>query len=173
MYIGGAFEEFNIVYILIGLVPFFFFRKMQPRERAWFIGLTAIYITLSLFLLMLLNPAPDRQARDLNRVFFTASHFMVAMGVGYGLTLIGAYLSTQYEKWRQYVLMGSTAAAAIALFLAVVTFQGDNGVISLHWQLFDLLPSYSPIVHFTVLFSLGLALAAVAIFFLSRTRAPM
>jgi thioredoxin-like negative regulator of GroEL len=173
MYIGGAFEEFNVVYILIGLVPFLFFPKLQKRERAWMFGLTATYLTLSLFLLALLNPAPDRQSRDLNRVFFTASHFMVAMGVGYGLTLIGAYLSTQYERWRRYCLLGSLGAAAIALFIVVVTYQGENGLITLHWQLFDLEPSYSPIVRFTAVFSLLLALAATALFFLNRARAPM
>ncbi len=173
MYIGGAFEEFNVVYILIALVPFLFFSKMQKRERAWFIGLTATYLTLSLFLLALLNPAPDRQSRDLNRVFFTASHFMIAMGTGYGLTLIGAYLSTQYERWRRYVLMGSLGAAGLALFIVAVTYQGENGPINLHWQLFDLVPSYSPIVRFTANFSLVLALAAVGILFLNPTRAPM
>jgi len=173
MYLGGAFEEFNVVYILIGLIPLFFIKKMQPRERAWFIGLIAIYITLSLFLLMLLNPAPDRQSRDLNRVFFTASHFIIAMGTGYGLTLIGACLLTQYERWRQWCLYGSLGAAALALFITIVTFQGESAVINLHWQLFDLLPSYSPIVRFTVVFSLLLALAAVALFFVNRTRAPM
>lgn len=173
MYIGGAFEEFNVVYILIGLIPFFFLRKMQPRERAWIIGLTAIYITLSLFLLMLLNPAPDRQARDLNRVFFTASHVMIAMGAGYGLTLIGSYLATQYERWRNYVLLGGIGSTLIALFLVLVTYQGENGIINYHSQLFDLVPSYSPIVRFTALFSLALAGAATAILFVHRSKAPM
>lgn len=173
LYVGGAFEEFNVIYILIGLVPFLFFPKMQKRERAWLIGLTATYITLSLFLLALLNPAPDRQSRDLNRVFFTASHFMIAMGTGYGLTLIGAYLSTQYERWRKYCLIGSLVSAAIALFIVVVTFQGENAVINFHSQLFDLVPSYSPIVRFTVSFSFLLAVGAVLILFLKRTRPPM
>ena len=173
MYIGGAFEEFNVVYILIGLLPFLFFYKMQKRERAWFLGLTATYLTLSLFLLALLNPAPDRQSRDLNRVFFTASHFMIAMGVGYGLTLVGAYLSTQYERWRRYCLLGSLGVAGIALFLVVVTYQGESALINLHWQLFDLEPSYSPYVRFTAIFSLLLALASTAVLFLNRSRAPM
>ncbi|HXJ72713.1 MAG TPA: DUF2723 domain-containing protein, partial [Candidatus Dormibacteraeota bacterium] len=121
MYIGGAFEEFNVGYILIGLIPFFFLAKVQKRERAWLFGLTAIYLTLSGFLLLLLNPQPDRQSRDLNRVFFTASHVMVAMSIGYGLTLIAAYLLVQYEKWRRYCLYGCLAAAGVALFIVGVT----------------------------------------------------
>ena len=173
MYIGGALEEFNLVYVLIGLVPLLFFFKMQKRERAWMLGLVAFYLTLSLFLLVLLNPAPDRQARDLNRVFFTASHFMIAMGTGYGLTLIGAYLSTQYERWRQYVLYGALGSAALALFMVVVTYQGESAGINFHSQLFDLVPSHSPLVRFISTFSLALAVAAVLILFLNRTKAPM
>jgi tetratricopeptide (TPR) repeat protein len=173
MYVGGAFEEFNVVYIAIGLIPLFFIAKMQKRERAWIIGLGAIYLTLSFFLLALLNPAPDRQSRDLNRVFFTASHVMVAMGTGYGLTLIAAYLLTKYDTWRQYCLLAATGAAGIALFIVGVTFQGDNGLINLHWQLFDLVPSHSPIVRFTAVFSLVLALAAIVLFLVSRERAPI
>jgi tetratricopeptide (TPR) repeat protein len=173
MYIGGAFEEFNVIYILIALIPLFFLSKMQKRERAWIIGLTAIYITLSFFLLALLNPAPDRQSRDLNRVFFTASHVMIAMGVGYGLTLVAAYLRLQYATWRPYCLYGALGAAAIALFIVGVTFQSDTGPINLHWQLFDLVPSYSPIVRFTGMFSLVLALAGIALFVLHRNEAPM
>jgi thioredoxin-like negative regulator of GroEL len=169
MYVGGAFEEFNVIYILIALIPLFFLFKMQKRERAWLIGLTSIYLFLSFFLLVLLNPQPDRQSRDLNRVFFTASHVMVAMGTGYGLTLIGAYLLVQYETWRKYCLYGALGAAGLALLLVYVTFQGDNGWV-LHLQLFDLVPSSSPVVRFTVLFSLGLALAAIGLFAPPRSK---
>ena len=173
MYVGGAFEEFNIVYILIGLIPFFFLAKVQRRERAWLIGLGAIYLTLSFFLLLLLNPAPDRQSRDLNRVFFTASHVTVAMGIGYGLTLIAAYLLVQFETWRRYCLYGCLAAAGVALFIVGVTFQGDNAFINLHHQLFDLVPNSSPIVRFTVLFSLVLAVAGVVLFLFPRPKVPI
>src|SRR5206468_932273 len=35
MYVEGAIEEFNFVYLLIGLVPWLYFNRMQKRERAW------------------------------------------------------------------------------------------------------------------------------------------
>jgi tetratricopeptide (TPR) repeat protein len=173
LYVGGVLEEFNLIYVLIAFIPFFFFKKMQPRERAWLVGLTAVYLMLSFFLLILLNPAPDRQSRDLNRVFFTASHFMIAMGTGYGLTLLGAFLSTQYERFRKLVLGFGAFATVVALFLVAVTFQGENALINVHWSVFDLLPSYSPLVRFTALFSLALAAAGTALFLFWRTRAPM
>lgn len=172
-YIGGTLEEFNLIYVLLAFVPLFFLRKMQKRERAWMIGLVATYLTLSVFLLNLLNPAPDRQSRDLNRVFFTASHFMVAMGTGYGLTIIGAYLLTQYERWRRYCLIGALLSAGMALFITVVTFQGENGLINVHTPVFDLTPSDEPMERRTDIFGLALALGAVGILLSSRTRLAM
>ena len=173
MYIGGVLDEFNLVFVLIAFVPFLFYKQLQKREKAWLMGLGAIYLTLSLFLLVLLNPAPDRQARDLNRVFFTASHFMIAMGTGYGLALIGALLSTQYERWRKHVLMAAVGSAALALFMVFVTYQGEGIGINFHSQLFDLVPSYSPVVRLTANFSLALAAIAVLLLLLNRAKAPM
>jgi len=169
MYAGGLLDEFNLVYLLIGIIPFFFIKKMQPRERSWLISLSAIYLTLSFFLLILLNPAPDRQSRDLNKVFFTAGHVMIAMGVGYGLTLMGAYLSLQLERFRKYCLYGALGAAGLALLLLGVTFGSDNGV-HVNTLVFDLDPSHSPVVRFTAVFSFVLAVAGAGVLFFSRTR---
>jgi hypothetical protein len=113
MYLQGAVDEFNLAYLLLALVPFFFWKRMQKRERAWLIGLAAVYLCLSIFLLILLNPGTDRQARDLNKVFFTASHVMIAMGVGYGLTFICGMLLANYERWRRWVFLGALVAAGI------------------------------------------------------------
>src|SRR5438093_462302 len=171
MYVGGAFEEMNFVYVLIGLVPLFFLRKMQARERAWLIGLVATYVTLSALLLWLLNPLPDRQSRDLNRVFFTASHFISAMGFGYGLSILGAYLSLHYQRFRHYCLFGGLGAAFVALCMLAVRLAIGR---ELHFSslVLDLDPSYNPIVRFTAALSLCLALAGVVVFLLGRTRLP-
>lgn len=130
MFAEGVVDEFNWVYALLALVPFFFFSRMQKRERAWVVGITAIYLCLGVLLLILLNPPPDRQARELIRVFFTASHVMVAMGVGYGLTLIVATLAMHYEKARRGALLGGLIALDLAVFaLAIIT---DNLLSDAH-----------------------------------------
>ncbi len=157
MYIDGALEEFNFAYLAIGLVPFAFYRRMQRRERSWLIGLTAMYITLSLFLLLLLNPALDRQSRQLNKVFFTASHVVVAMGIGYGLTLIGALLTTQYERYRRIALISAAAASGLALFWVAHVYQKTP----------------QPLVHITALVGLFLGLAATAVALTARERFPL
>jgi tetratricopeptide (TPR) repeat protein len=129
MFLDGLNDEFNFVYLIIALLMFLYYRRMQPRERSWTLGVTAIFLCLGPFLIVLFNPPPDRQARELIRVFFTASHVMVAMGVGYGLSLIAASLATHYDRFRRLAILGGLVGVDLALFsLAVVTFStlGDT-----------------------------------------------
>jgi thioredoxin-like negative regulator of GroEL len=112
----GIVEEFNWVYMFLGLIPFLFFLKMHRRERAWLTGITAIYFFLGVLLLILLNPPADRQAQGLVRVFFTASHTLIALMVGYGLTLVAAYMATNYLRFRSWGIMGGAVAIALAIF---------------------------------------------------------
>jgi len=123
MYGEGAYDEFTPVYLLIGLVPFLFYQRMQKRERAWLIGLTAIGLFLSVLLLILLNPNTDMQSRQQARVFFTASHIIVAIAIGYGVTLIGGVLAAEYQRYRFVILCSGAVAAAIELYHLVSTFD--------------------------------------------------
>lgn len=134
LYVNGAIEEFSIVFLLIALTPFVFYRFMQNREKAWIIGLAAIWLFLAFLLLLLLNPGLDRQSVELHRVFFTASHVIVAIAAGYGMTLIAAYLIVQYEASRIWALLGGAVAIALGLYtlndIIAVTFEhtGYEGV---------------------------------------------
>ncbi len=127
MFAEGLVEEFNWVYALLALVPFLYFSRMQKRERAWVIGCTAIYLCMGVLLLILLNPPPDRQARELIRVFFTASHLFVAMGVGYGLTLIAATLAMHYETARRAAIAGGLVALDLAIFALAINTHAVLG----------------------------------------------
>jgi tetratricopeptide (TPR) repeat protein len=181
MMLEGVVDEFNLVYAFIALVPFLFFVRMQKRERAWLIGITAIYLCLGVLLLILLNPPPDRQARELCRVFFTASHVLVAMMVGYGLTLIAAYMATHYERFRRWGLLGGTVAIALALYSLTTstsrTFFGESGGVSLSELLHYIglafakdqygLPVYASLI------LLGMTVLFVAGLLLYRRRAPL
>jgi len=114
LYLDGAREEFTMLLLVVAITPFLFFRMLANRERAWIIGLGAVYLCLSLLLLILLNPGLDRQSRDLHKVFFTASHVFISMGVGYGFALMAAFLVARYEEIRQWAVIGSTAALIMA-----------------------------------------------------------
>ena len=116
MYAQGCKEEFNWANLLIGLVPFAFLNRMKRRERGWIIGLTGIYICLALLLLVLLNPGVDRQSRELVKVFFTSSHVIIALAIGYGISLIGALILTRFEEVRWPLFIGGLAAFAFNFY---------------------------------------------------------
>ena len=121
--INGLAESFGWVFIGIGVMPFLFLSKMQKRERAWFIGLSAIYFCLSVLMVIMLGVTPDRSASELNKVFFTASHTLFGIMIGYGLTLMAAYVATHYQKFRSRGLVGG----GVAILLAFLCLWGATG----------------------------------------------
>ena len=156
--IDGPIEEFSLGFLLIGLIPLLFFRKIQARERAWLLGLLAFYIVLGPFLLELFNPAPDRQSLSLNKPFFIASHFIIAMAIGYGLTLVVATLAVAYERFRIPALMALVAVALGAAYFGVYeTYQ------------------HTPykILRFAAVWGFALAVLAVLLLLIPRKRAPV
>ena len=127
-YMQGAADEFTLVYLLFAIVPFIFFLRMQKREKAWMIGLFGIFVCLAFLLMVLLNPSPDRQSAQLNKVFFTASYVPVCLWLGYGITLTAAWLMMQLERTRFWALIGagvSVLAALLGLHWAITTRWGD------------------------------------------------
>ncbi|HAB17319.1 MAG TPA: DUF2723 domain-containing protein [Verrucomicrobiota bacterium] len=155
MYAEGAKEEFNWANLLIGLVPFLFIKQMQKRERGWLIGLSAIYLTLAFLLMILLNPSVDRQSRELVKVFFTSSHIVIAMGVGFGLSLIGAIILTQYRQYRYWLLIGAAVACAFNLYEVLATFR----------------ETVFPILRGATLLSLAISFGFLVLVILQRERA--
>ena len=178
----GIIEEFNWVYAFLALVPFVFFFRLHKRERAWLIGIAAIYFFLGVLLLILLNPPPDRAAQSLVRVFFTASHTLIALLVGYGLTLIAAFMATHYQRFRSWGLIGGAVAVALAIFsftqLTEDTFFGQGSNVSLHTMLSFVgktftnkdqygLPVYAGLI------LIGMTVVFVGALWVYRERAPL
>jgi tetratricopeptide (TPR) repeat protein len=180
--VQGLSESFSWVYVIIGLLPFAFLLKMHKRERSWIIGLVAVYLCLSVLLVILINVSPDRSSTDLNKVFFTASHGLFALMIGYGLTLLAAYTATHYQKVRPWGIAGGAVAALLAIFLCLKDaagklYYGPAGTIDL-FQLphaiamaFDRDQYALPI--FANLILLAIPLCLIAAFLAYRQRGPV
>ncbi len=128
--IGDIAREYNWVAILVSVVPLFFLHKIKRRERAWLICLIGTYLCIGVLLLILMNPSADRASAELHQVFFTSSHALIAILIGYGLALIAAYMATHYAKFRRWGLIGGAVAAVVAVFgLMEITgfFSGIDG----------------------------------------------
>jgi len=124
MLINGVADAFSWVYMFLAILPLFFLFKMQKRERGWIIMIAAIYPFLGVLLSIFLSPTPDRQSADLVKVFFIASHTIVALMIGYGLALTAAYMATHYERFRRW---GFVAAALVAFPLAMLNLKEATG----------------------------------------------
>jgi tetratricopeptide (TPR) repeat protein len=131
---GSLANSFSWVFLFVALLPFLFLFKMQKRERAWIIGLAAIYACVGILLTVLMNTTPDRQSADENKVFFTASHAVIAILIGYGLALVCAYMATHYRSFRVVALMLGLVSIVptVTVFYDSVstTFLGGAGLLS-------------------------------------------
>jgi tetratricopeptide (TPR) repeat protein len=133
--VGGLADSYSWVCIFIALLPFIFIFKMKNRERSWIIGLTAIYLCIGVLLTIIMNTSLDRQSADESKVFFTASHAVVAIMIGYGLALMAAYMATHYQNFRRWGLLGAGIAVLLAMYCLVVAtgklYFGPAGQVSL------------------------------------------
>lgn len=92
-YSKSAASDYGVIYLLLALVPFRFFRRVAARERGWVLGLLFLWLWLSFLLVAMLNPTFDRASQDFARLYFSPSHLVLALVTGYGLVLVGTMLA--------------------------------------------------------------------------------
>ena len=181
MLVEGAADEFSWVYMFIALVPFVFFFKMQKRERAWIISLTAMYVCLGALLIMLLNPTPDKASADLIKVFLCSSHTIVACLIGYGLALTAAFMATHYQKFRLWGLAGGIVSVGLAVLClwdeTGKHYFGPAGTVEFselpHWIATAFAPNQYGLPVFSNLLLVAIAVAFVLALVLYRHRGPL
>jgi hypothetical protein len=93
LYFVTAGKEFGWPYLLMCLIPFCILHRMAASERRWILGLLPAYVCLAFLMLAVLNPSVDRQSQELNKVYFSASYIMLALWMGYGLIILGAWMA--------------------------------------------------------------------------------
>jgi tetratricopeptide (TPR) repeat protein len=184
MLFNGLADAFSWVYMFIALLPLLFLFRMQKREKAWIITVASIYPFLGILLTIFLDPTPERQTADLVKVFYTASHAVVAIMIGYGLALTAAYMATHYDKFRRWGLIGGSIAVALALFSVVdvtglqyfglLGWPAGTGVGDIpHWIAQSFAPDQYGLPVFGVLILAGITVVFLASVLLYRTRAPL
>ena len=101
IYFVMAGKEFGWPYLLMCLIPFCFPHRMAASERRWILGLLPAYVCLTFLMLAVLNPSLDRQSQELNKVYFSASYIMLALWMGYGLIILGAWMARPRKQRQQ------------------------------------------------------------------------
>jgi tetratricopeptide (TPR) repeat protein len=177
----GVADAFNWVYMFFALLPFLFFSRMKRRERNWLITVAAIYPFLGVLLTIFLNPQKDRQSVELLRVFFAASHTVVAILIGYGLALTAAYMATHYQKFRRWGWLGGGMALALACYCLWDTagrlYLGLAGEVPLrelpHWVAQAFAPGQYGLPIYADLILLALPVIFLGALAIYRARAPL
>jgi hypothetical protein len=89
MCIDITLAKFGLSYVLVALIPFCYLRRLSALGRQWIFGLLAVYVSLALFLPIVLNPSQDRSSVEYFMVSYSASHLVLAILTGYGLVALG------------------------------------------------------------------------------------
>jgi tetratricopeptide (TPR) repeat protein len=183
MLVTGLADAYSWVAMFFALLPLFFIFKMQKREKAWIISVAAIYPFLGILLSIFLNPSRERQTSDLVKVFFTASHAVVAILIGYGVALTASFMATNYEKFRRWGFAGAGVAIALALYSLYsvtaenffgVEWEGQMSLSSLpHWIAQAFAPHQYGSAVIASLMLVGMTLVFLISLFIYNQRAPL
>lgn len=124
-YFEGVKDEFNWANLILLILPFALINRLRQRERGWLIGLSVTYFCLAFLLIYLLNAQTDKQSRELVKVFYTSSHVMIAMTIGYGMAIVAGLLQSVYPNWRMILMGGSILAVSLNLFQLSDAFNSE------------------------------------------------
>jgi Flp pilus assembly protein TadD len=127
-YLEGAKEEFNWSNLLVALLPIGFMNRMRQREKGWLIGLGVTYVCLAFLLMYLLNAQTDKQSRELVKVFYTSSHVIIALSIGYGLAIVAGLLQCGFKERRLWIGAGAAVAVAVNLRQLVEVMDPNNNL---------------------------------------------
>jgi hypothetical protein len=103
LYFVMAGKEFGWLYLPLCLIPFCFLHRMAALERRWILGLLPAYVCLAFLMLAVLNPSVDRQSQELDKVYYSASYIMLALWMGCGLIIFGAWMARPGSRRRRLI----------------------------------------------------------------------
>lgn len=93
LYFVKAGKDFGWPYLLRCVIPFCILHRIAASGGRWILGLLAAYVCLAFLMLAVLNLSPDRQTLELIKTYFSASYIVLALWLGYGLMVLGAWLA--------------------------------------------------------------------------------
>ncbi|MBM3858935.1 MAG: DUF2723 domain-containing protein [Verrucomicrobia bacterium] len=116
-WINNAFNTLLLGVISLGL-PVLVFRDLRARARSWLIFVWAAFGIASIGLIMIINPALDRQNQEICIKFFAPAHGFFAMMLGYGLAFALAAIVARFPIPRPAIW----TAGALLLLLPLIPF---------------------------------------------------
>jgi len=115
--ISNAVNVLVLGVVALGL-PVLAFRNLRSRARSWLIFVWTAFFFASIGLIMIINPALDRQNQEICIKFFAPAHGFFAMMFGYGLAFALAAMAVRFKLPRPAIW----TAGALLLLLPLIPF---------------------------------------------------
>lgn len=121
--------QFSAPIAAIGILPFLFFAKLRRHMRDWFLTTLWAFLSLSVVLVIFLNPKLDIQTLFIQRVQLIQSHAVYALWLGYGLIagFTVAELIFLRWPWSRPVGIAALALGPMGLGLIIAATGGLEG----------------------------------------------
>lgn len=117
-WLNNAVNTLLLGVLSLGL-PVLAFRELRARARAWMIFVWTAFGIASIGLIMIINPALDRQNQEICIKFFAPAHGFFAMMLGYGLAFALAAIAVRLAQPRPVIW----TLGALMLLLPLIPFQ--------------------------------------------------
>ena len=171
IYVDETIQEFYPAYLLLGLLPFLMWRHLGHRERRWIFGVSMLFVSMTILLIIFRNIEGSEQQRHLNKVFFESSHLFVALGVGWGVALALGAAVCRWVQWRTPLLVGAGVLLALELFWLP---WNQTAISSAPMSVLHAFSGYdAPLLRAAPLLGAVLMVAVLLALLLRRERAPL
>ena len=110
--------EFNIVFALLGLAFWFFFRELARFSRDWLWFLMVAFLSFGLGFVFLSNPPYEKMRMLTDRVFFLPVYCVYAMWIGYSLILVLVFLlrrRVDMNAWMELWMLTALVLPLVSL----------------------------------------------------------
>ena len=181
MLVNGAAESFTWIGLFIAGFHLCSCESFRIANEHGWLDLLQPGCASEVLLMILLNPTPERASADLVKVFFNASHTIVACLIGYGLALIAACIAVHYEHFRRWGIIGGAIALVLALYNLIDRtgkhYFGPAGEVDLfalpHWIGKAFAKNQYGLPILANLLLLALTVAFLTAFLVYRRRSPL
>lgn len=112
--------QFNIVFAVLGLALWFFFRDLTRFSRDWQWFLLVAFLSFGLGFIFLSNPPYEKLRTLTDRVFFLPAYCVYAVWIGYSLILLQVFLlrrRVDVNPWAELWILTTLVFPVVSLLL--------------------------------------------------------
>ena len=88
-----AVEQFGVVYLAAAAIPLLLLHKLSSLVRRWILALTVVWFLVTQLMLMALDISLEKSSYELDELFFSTTHLVLALLGGCGFMIAGVWFT--------------------------------------------------------------------------------